>query len=133
MYETLLRRHIRKIATLTLNRRQKKRHLGAMISELQSRWTRLKKIHARVGTSDGERKAFSAGWTWKCSRRSRSNRPRKTRKTRGNGENVPAASGVFKPLDRGSERRGARWRLLHFATLCDFTLAVPEAKLATRK
>src|ERR1700682_6631250 len=62
MYETLLLHISGKLATLTLNRPDKRNAISAaMISELQSALDAMEKSHARVGILTGSGKSFSAG------------------------------------------------------------------------
>src|SRR2546422_5127986 len=62
MYSTLLLDITGNLATLTLNRPDKRNAISAaMISELQSALDAVEKSHARVGILTGNGKAFSAG------------------------------------------------------------------------
>lgn len=129
MMETLKLEFAGDLATITLNREEKRNAISAlMISELQSALDAVEKSHARVGIFTGAGKAFCAGMDL----------------------DMLAALGKQSPAENQEDsRRMARMfrRIWSFskpliaavngaalaggcgiATLCDFTLAVPEAK-----
>lgn len=129
MYETLLLDISGHLATITLNRPEKRNAISAkMIAELQTALDEIESSHARVGIVTGAGKAFCAGMDLE---------------TLANIANQTAAE------NQDDSRRIARMfrRIWSFskplvaavngaalaggcgiATLCDFTLAVPEAK-----
>src|SRR5882724_6820782 len=129
MYETLLLEYEGDIAKLTLNRPDKRNAISTrMISELQSALDNIERSKARVVIMTGAGKAFSAGMDL----------------------DMLAAIGKQSPVENQEDsRRMAKMfrRVWSFskpliaavhgpalaggcgiATLCDFTLAVPEAK-----
>ena len=129
MYETLLLEHDGDIAKLTLNRPDKRNAISArMISDLQSALDAVEKSKARVVIVGGMGKAFSAGMDL----------------------DMLAAIGKQSPVENQEDsRRMAKMfrRIWSFpkpmiaavhgaalaggcgiATLCDFTLAAPEAR-----
>src|SRR3989475_9089711 len=129
MYSTLLLDITGNLATLTLNRPDKRNAISAaMISELQSALDAVEKSHARVGILTGNGKAFSAGMDLEMLAAIAQQSPTE------NQEDSRRMAKMFrriwsfpKPLIaavNGAAYAGG----CGIATLCDFTLAVPEAK-----
>src|SRR3989454_5737088 len=129
MYSTLLLDITGNLATLTLNRPDKRNAISAaMISELQSALDAVEKSHARVGILTGNGKAFSAGMDLEMLAAIAQQSPTE------NQEDSRRMAKMFrriwsfpKPLIaavNGAALAGG----CGIATLCDFTLAVPEAK-----
>src|SRR6202171_2850312 len=129
MYETLLLDISGKLATLTLNRPDKRNATSAaMISELQSALDAIEKSHARVGILTGSGKAFSAGMDLEMLAALAKQSPTENQEdSRGMAEMFRRIWSFSKPLIaavNGVALAGG----CGIATLCDFTLAVPEAK-----
>src|SRR2546428_12405577 len=129
MYSTLLLDITGNLATLMLNRPDKRNAISAaMISELQSALDAVEKSHARVGILTGNGKAFSAGMDLEMLAAIAQQSPTE------NQEDSRRMAKMFrriwsfpKPLIaavNGAALAGG----CGVATLCDFTLAVPEAK-----
>ena len=118
------------IALITLNRPEKRNAISAaMIAELMSALADLESGSERVVIITGAGKAFCAGMDLDALEgaggaipRAESGRREKDRRTLSPPLELSQAS------DRSGERRGARPGAAGIATLCDFTLAVPEAK-----
>src|SRR5882672_8195594 len=129
MYSTLLLDISANLATITLNRADKRNAIStAMIAELQSALDEIEMSHARVGILTGSGKAFSAGMDLEMLAAIAQQSP---------SENQEDARRIAKMLRRiwsfskpmiaavnGAAYAGG----CGIATLCDFTLAVPEAK-----
>ena len=129
MYSTLLLDISRNLATITLNRPDKRNAISAaMISELQSALDEIEKSHARVGILTGSGKAFCAGMDLEMLSAIAQQSPSE------NQEDSRRMAKMFrriwsfpKPLIaavNGAALAGG----CGIATLCDFTLAVPESK-----
>jgi methylglutaconyl-CoA hydratase len=129
MYSTLLLDITGNLATITLNRPEKRNAIStAMISELRSALDEIEKSHARVGILTGKGKAFSAGMDLEMLAAIAKQSPSE------NEEDSRRMAKMFrriwsfpKPLIaavNGAAIAGG----CGIATLCDFTLAVPEAK-----
>ena len=129
MYSTLLLDITGDIATITLNRPEKRNAIStAMISELQTALDEIEKSHARVGIITGAGKAFSAGMDLEMLSTIAQQSPAE------NQEDSRRMAKMFRriwsfprPLIaavNGAALAGG----CGIATLCDFTLAVPEAK-----
>ena len=129
MYSTLLLEITGNLATLTLNRPEKRNAIStAMISELQSALEDIEKSRARVAILTGSGKAFSAGMDLEMLAAIAQQSPAE------NQEDSRRMAKMFrriwsfpKPLIaavNGAALAGG----CGIATLCDFTLAVPEAK-----
>jgi methylglutaconyl-CoA hydratase len=129
MYETLLLDIAGNLATLTLNRPEKRNAISAkMISELQSALEDIEKSRARIGILTGSGKVFSAGMDLEMLSAIAQQSPAE------NQEDSRRMAKLFrriwsfpKPLIaavNGTALAGG----CGIATLCDFTLAVPEAK-----
>ncbi len=128
-YETLLLDFSEHLATLTLNRPDKRNAISAhMISELQSALDAVEKSRARVLILTGAGKCFSAGMDLEMLQLIGKQSPTE------NQEDSRRMAKLFrriwsysKPLIaavNGHALAGG----CGIATLCDFTLAVPEAK-----
>jgi methylglutaconyl-CoA hydratase len=129
MYSTLLLESSGNLATITLNRPDKRNAISAaMISELQSALDEIEKSHARVGILTGSGKAFCAGMDLEMLSAIAQQSPSE------NQEDSRRMAKMFrriwsfpKPLIaavNGAALAGG----CGIATLCDFTLAVPESK-----
>ena len=129
MYSTLLLDISGKIAHITLNRPDKRNAISAqMIADLQSALDAIEKSHARVAILTGAGKAFCAGMDLEMLSAIAKQSP---------AENQEDSRRIAKMLRRiwsfprpliaavnGAAYAGG----CGIATLCDFTLAVPEAK-----
>jgi len=129
MYSTLLLDLTDHIATITLNRPEKRNAISAtMIAELQTVLDEMEKSHARVGILTGAGKAFCSGMDLDMLAAIAQQSP---------SENQEDSRRIAKLLRRiwsfprpliaavnGAAYAGG----CGIATLCDFTLAVPEAK-----
>ena len=129
MFSTLLLDITGNLATITLNRPEKRNAISAaMISELQSALDEVEKSHARVGILTGNGKVFSAGMDLEMLAAIAQQSPSE------NQEDSRRMAKMFrriwsfpKPLIaavNGAALAGG----CGIATLCDFTLAAPEAK-----
>lgn len=129
MYSTLLLDISGPVATITLNRPEKRNAIStAMISELQSALEAMEKSRARVGILTGNGKAFCAGMDLEMLSAIAQQSPAE------NQEDSRRMAKMFrriwsfpKPLIaavNGAALAGG----CAIATLCDFTIAVPEAK-----
>lgn len=129
MYSTLLLDINGDIASITLNRPEKRNAFStAMICELQTALDEIEKSHARVGIITGAGKAFSAGMDLEMLSAIAQQSPAE------NQEDSRRMAKMFRriwsfprPLIaavNGAALAGG----CGIATLCDFTLAVPEAK-----
>ena len=129
MYSTLLLDITGNLATLTLNRPDKRNAISAaMISELQSALDAIEKSHARVGILTGSGKAFSAGMDLEMLSAIAQQSPAENQEdSRRMAKMFRRIWSFSKPLIaavNGAALAGG----CGIATLCDFTLAVPEAK-----
>src|ERR1700704_1768503 len=129
MFSTLLLDISGNLATITLNRPDKRNAIStAMIAELQSALDEIEMSHARVGILTGNGKAFSAGMDLEMLSAIARQSPQE------NMDDSRRMARIFrriwsftKPLIaavNGAALAGG----CGIATLCDFTLAVPEAK-----
>jgi len=129
MYSTLLLDISGQIATITLNRPDKRNAMSAaMIAELQTAFDEIEKSHARVGILTGSGKAFCSGMDLEMLASIAQQSPAE------NQEDSRRMAKMFRrvwsfprPLIaavNGAALAGG----CGIATLCDFTLAVPEAK-----
>jgi methylglutaconyl-CoA hydratase len=129
MYSTLLLDITGNLATITLNRPDKRNAISAaMISQLQSALDEIEKSHARVGILTGSGKAFCAGMDLEMLSAIAQQSPSE------NQEDSRRMAKMFrriwsfpKPLIaavNGAALAGG----CGIATLCDFTLAVPDSK-----
>jgi methylglutaconyl-CoA hydratase len=129
MYSTLLLDLASHVATITLNRPEKRNAISAeMIAELQTALDEIEKSHVRVGILTGAGKAFCAGMDLETLAAMAQHSPSE------NQEDSRRMARLFRriwsfprPLIaavNGAALAGG----CGIATLCDFTLAVPEAK-----
>jgi methylglutaconyl-CoA hydratase len=129
MYSTLILDMAGQVATITLNRPDKRNAMSAaMIAELQTALDEIEKSHVRVGILTGAGRAFCAGMDLEMLAAIAQQSPTE------NQEDSRRMAKVFRriwsfprPLIaavNGAALAGG----CGIATLCDFTLAVPEAK-----
>jgi methylglutaconyl-CoA hydratase len=129
MYSTLLLDLTGHVATITLNRPEKRNAISAvMIAELQTALDEIEKSHVRVGILTGAGKAFCSGMDLETLAAMAQQSPSE------NQEDSRRMAKLFRriwsfprPLIaavNGVALAGG----CGIATLCDFTLAVPEAK-----
>jgi len=129
MYSTLILDIAGQIATITLNRPEKRNAMSAaMMAELQTALDEIEKSHARVGILTGAGKAFCSGMDLEMLGAIAQQSPAE------NQEDSRRMAKMFRriwsfprPLIaavNGAALAGG----CGIATLCDFTLAVPEAK-----
>src|SRR5438067_12338726 len=129
MYSTLILDIAGQIAAITLNRPDKRNAMSAaMIAELQSALDEIERSHARVGILTGTGKAFCSGMDLEMLAAIAQQSPAE------NQEDSRRMAKMFRriwsfprPLIaavNGAALAGG----CEIATLCDFTLAVPEAK-----
>src|ERR1041384_6457557 len=129
MYSTLILDITVQIATITLNRPDKRNAMSAaMMAELQTALDEIEKSHVRVGILTGAGKAFCAGMDLEMLAQIAQQSPAE------NQEDSRRMAKMFRriwsfprPLIaavNGAALAGG----CGIATLCDFTLAVPEAK-----
>ena len=129
MYSTLLLEFNEEIAKITLNRPDKRNAINPqMIAELQAALDTVEKSHSRVLTIHGAGKAFSAGMDLDMLAAITKQSP---------SENQDDARRIAKLLRRLWSFPRPTISVVHgaayaggcgIATLCDFTLAAPEAK-----
>src|ERR1700716_1202330 len=129
MFETLKLDFPGELAILTLNRPEKRNAISPqMLSELQSAFDTIEKSPARVGILTGIGKAFSAGMDLEMlSAIARQSPQENMDDSRGMALIFRRIWSFTKPLIaavNGAALAGG----CGIATLCDFTLAVPEAK-----
>ena len=129
MYETLLLDISGNIATLTLNRPEKRNAISAeMISDLQTALDEIEKSHARVAILTGAGKAFCAGMDLEMLADIVKQSPAENQEdSRRIAKMLRRLWSFSKPLIaavNGAALAGG----CGIATLCDFTLAVPAAK-----
>src|SRR6267142_485502 len=129
MFSTLLLDISGNLATLTLNRPDRRNAISAvMISELQSAFDEIEKSHARVGILTGNGKAFSAGMDLEMlaaiAQQSPSENQEDSRRMAKMFRRIWSFSKPLIAAVNGAALAGG----CGIATLCDFTLAVPEAK-----
>jgi methylglutaconyl-CoA hydratase len=129
MFSTLILDIAGPIATITLNRPEKRNAMSAtMIAEIQTALDEIEKSHARVGILTGAGKAFCSGMDLEMLAAIAQQSPAE------NQEDSRRVAKMFRriwsfprPLIaavNGAALAGG----CGVATLCDFTLAVPEAK-----
>src|ERR1700740_111858 len=129
MYSTLILDIAGQIATITLNRPDKRNAMSAaMMAELQTALDEIEKSHARVGILTGAGKAFCSGMDLEMLAAIAQQSPAE------NQEDSRRMARMFRriwsfprPLI-AAVNGGALAGGCGIATLCDFTLAVPEAK-----
>lgn len=129
MFETLQLEFPGELAVLTLNRPEKRNAISAqMLSELQSALDIIEKSHARVGVVTGAGKAFSAGMDLEMlsaiARQSPQENMDDSRRMARIFRRIWSFSKPLIAMVNGAALAGG----CGIATLCDFTLAVPEAR-----
>src|ERR1700736_5757068 len=129
MFETLKLDFPGELAILTLNRPEKRNAISPqMLSELQSAFDTIEKSPARVGILTGTGKAFSAGMDLEMLSAIARQSPQE------NMDDSRRMARVFRRIWSFSKPLIAAVNGVALAggcgiaTLCDFTLAVPEAK-----
>src|SRR5712664_3651075 len=129
MYSTLLLEISGNLATITLNRPEKRNAISTqMMAELQSALDEIERSHARVGIMTGAGKAFCAGMDLDMLTAIAKQSPAE------NQEDSRRIAKLFRriwsfPRPLIAAVNGAAFAGgCGLATLCDFTLAVPEAK-----
>src|SRR5690242_16882910 len=129
MYSTLLLDIAGQVATITLNRPDKRNAMSAaMIAELQSAFDDIERSHARVGILTGAGKAFCSGMDLEMLAAIAQQSPAE------NQEDSRRMAKMFRriwsfPRPLIAAVNGAAYAGgCGIATLCDFTLAAPEAK-----
>jgi methylglutaconyl-CoA hydratase len=130
MYSTLLLETSGEIATITLNRPEKRNAISTqMISELFSVLEAVEESHARVAILTGAGKAFCAGMDlemlYSIAQQSPEENFEDSRRMANTFRRVWSFSKPLIAAVNGAALAGG----CAIATLCDFTLAVPEAKL----
>src|SRR5690242_14502838 len=129
MFSTLLLDITGNLATITLNRPEKRNAISTqMMAELQTALDEIEKTHARVGIITGAGKAFCAGMDLEMLAAIAKQSPAE------NQEDSRRIAKLFRriwsyprPLI-GAINGAAYAGGCGIATLCDFTIAVPEAK-----
>jgi methylglutaconyl-CoA hydratase len=129
MYETLLLDISGQIATITLNRPEKRNAISEqMICDLQTALDEIEKSHARVGIITGAGKAFSAGMDLEMLaaivKQSAAENQEDSRRIAKMFRRLWSFTKPMIAAVNGAALAGG----CGIATLCDFTLAVPEAK-----
>src|SRR5437899_5938928 len=129
MYETLLLEISGNLATVTLNRPEKRNAISTqMMAELQTALDQIEKSHARVAILTGSGKAFCAGMDLDMlaaiAQQSPAENQEDSRRIAKMFRRIwsyprPMIAAVNGPAFAGG---------CGIATLCDFTIAVPEAK-----
>jgi methylglutaconyl-CoA hydratase len=129
LFETLTLEFPGELALLTLNRPDKRNAISTqMLAELQSAFDIIEKSHARVGIVSGAGKAFSAGMDLEMlsaiARQSPQQNMDDSRRMARMFRRIWSFSKPLIAAVNGHALAGG----CGIATLCDFTLAVPEAK-----
>jgi methylglutaconyl-CoA hydratase len=129
MYETLLLDISGHLATITLNRPEKRNAISAkMIAELQTALDEIESSHARVGIVTGAGKAFCAGMDLETlasiANQTAAENQDDSRRIARMFRRIWSFSKPLVAAVNGAALAGG----CGIATLCDFTLAVPEAK-----
>lgn len=129
MYETLTLEFSGQLATLTLNRPDKRNSISArMLSELQSALDEIEHSHARVAIITGAGKSFCAGMDLEMlaaiATQSAAENMEDSRRMARMFRRVWSFSKPLVAAVNGAALAGG----CGLATLCDFTLAAPEAK-----
>src|SRR3979490_163731 len=129
MYQTLLLDITGNVATITLNRPEKRNAISTqMMAELQTALDEIERSHARVGIVTGAGKAFCAGMDLDMLAAIAKQSPAE------NQEDSRRIAKMFRriwsfPRPLIAAVNGAAYAGgCGIATLCDFTLAAPEAK-----
>jgi len=128
-YETLLVESTEHVATITLNRPDKRNSINTqMIADLQSALDAVEKTHARVVVLTGAGKAFCAGMDLALLQAIATQSPSENQEdSRRMAKMFRRIWSYSKPMIaavNGHALAGG----CGLATLCDFTIAVPEAK-----
>jgi methylglutaconyl-CoA hydratase len=129
MMETLKLEFTGELATITLNREEKRNAISPlMLSELQSALDAVEKSHARVGIFTGAGKAFCAGMDLdmlaNIAKQSPAENQEDSRRMARMFRRIWSFSKPLIAAVNGAALAGG----CGIATLCDFTLAAPEAK-----
>jgi len=129
MYETLTLETTGQLATLTLNRPEKRNAISSrMISELQSALDQIEHSHTRVAIITGAGQSFCAGMDLEMlsaiASQSAAENMEDSRRMAKMFRRVWSFSKPLIAAVNGAALAGG----CGIATLCDFTLAVPEAK-----
>ena len=129
MYSTLILDTSGQVATITLNRPDKRNAISTqMMAELQSALDEIEKVHIRVGIITGAGKAFSAGMDLELLAAIAKQSPAENQEdSRRIAKMLRRIWGFSRPLIaavNGPAFAGG----CGIATLCDFTLAAPEAR-----
>jgi methylglutaconyl-CoA hydratase len=129
MYSTLLLDITGDIAAITLNRPEKRNAIStAMICELQTALDEIEKSHARVGIITGAGKAFCAGMDLEMlaaiAQQSPAENQEDSRRIAKMFRRIWSFSRPLIAAVNGAALAGG----CGIATLCDFTLAAPEAR-----
>jgi methylglutaconyl-CoA hydratase len=129
MYSTLLLDITGGIATITLNRPEKRNALSAeMMAELQTALDEIEKSHARVGIVTGAGKAFCSGMDLEMlaaiAQQSPAENQEDSRRMAKMFRRIWSFSRPLIAAVNGAAYAGG----CGIATLCDFTLAAPEAR-----
>jgi methylglutaconyl-CoA hydratase len=129
MYSTLLLDLTGHVATITLNRPEKRNAISAvMIAELQTALDEIEKSHVRVGILTGAGKAFCSGMDLEMlaaiAQQSPSENQEDSRRIAKLFRRIWSFPRPLIAAVNGAALAGG----CGIATLCDFTLAVPEAK-----
>src|SRR5256885_1814881 len=129
MYSTLLLEISGSLATITLNRPEKRNAISTqMMAELQTALDEIEKTHARVGIITGAGKAFCAGMDLDMLAAIAKQSPAENQEdSRRIGKLFRRIWSFPRPLI-GAINGAAYAGGCGIATLCDFTIAVPEAK-----
>jgi methylglutaconyl-CoA hydratase len=129
MYSTLLLDLTGHVATITLNRPEKRNAISAdMIAELQTALDEIERSHARIGILTGAGKAFCSGMDLDMlaaiAQQSPSENQEDSRRLAKLFRRIWSFPRPLIAAVNGAALAGG----CGIATLCDFTLAVPEAK-----
>jgi methylglutaconyl-CoA hydratase len=129
MYETLILEFSGELAKLTLNRPDKRNAISSkMISEMQSALDAIEKSHARVAIITGAGRAFCAGMDLEMlaaiANQSAAENMEDSRRMARMFRRIWSFSKPLIAAVNGAALAGG----CGIATLCDFTIAVPEAK-----
>jgi methylglutaconyl-CoA hydratase len=129
MYETLLLDISGHLAKITLNRPEKRNAISAqMIADLQSALDEIERSHARVGILTGAGKAFCAGMDLETlaaiANQTAAENQEDSRRIAKMFRRIWSFTKPLIAAVNGAALAGG----CGIATLCDFTLAVPEAK-----
>jgi len=129
MYSTLILDIAGQIATITLNRPDKRNAMSAaMMAELQTALDEIEKSHARVGILTGAGKAFCSGMDLEMlgaiAQQSPAENQEDSRRMAKMFRRIWSFSRPLIAAVNGAALAGG----CGIATLCDFTLAVPEAE-----